>query len=129
MVILCAVPLTTICREFLLPEYLRRRQAGGTAHAADGKGDLIAGGEAARNDGGFLGLAGIVADDHFDRLAENAAGGVLDVDHHLDGFTNALALGGGIARHRPECTDLDWSFRCTATIRPPVTQIAAKQRS
>src|SRR4051794_35863289 len=101
-------------RHLFLSKYLRRGQACRAAHAADGERDLIAAREAARHDGRLFGLAGVVADHDFDRPAEQAAGGILQIDGHLDRFAYALSLRCGIARHRAEGTDLGG----TARLRP-----------
>ena len=94
-------------RHLLLAKHLRRGEARRAAHAAHGNAHVVARGEAPRDHPGFLGLAGVVADDKVDLPAEHAAGGVARLHHHLDAGAQALSLRCRVAADRPEGADLD----------------------
>ena len=55
----------------------------------------------------FIALLDVALDHELDLATEHAAAGILEVDHHLDPFAQALALRRRVPRHRPEGADLD----------------------
>src|SRR5262249_57036438 len=59
----------------------------------------------------LLGLAGVVAVQELNFLAEDPAGPVDFLDDQIDGLALALAIPGRAARHRPEDADLDRLLR------------------